>query len=105
MLVNSLGFPVVLYGAESWTLHTYIHTLRAFSAASIRSKRKIVTKTNYKDETNKVHTMTLKTSDKRRVNAFELWCRRRGLRISWIQKIRNEDVKSIAPNIHLKQWI
>ena len=64
MLVNSLVFPVVLYGAESWTL---------------------------------------KISDKRRLNAFELWCWRRVLRISWIQKIRNEEViKSIAPNITLE---
>ncbi len=28
----------------------YIHALRAFSAASLRSKGKIMTKTSYKDE-------------------------------------------------------
>ena len=43
---------------------------------------------------------TLKLKDRRRLNAFELWCWRRLLRIS--QKIRNEEViKQINPPISL----
>ncbi len=53
MLVNSLVFPVVLYGAESWTL---------------------------------------KLKEKRKLNAFEVWCWRRLLRIPWTQKATNEEV-------------
>ena len=46
---------------------------------------------------------TLKIKDKRRLNAFELWCWRRVLRISWTQKVRNEEViKRIAPDITLE---
>ena len=67
MLVNSLVFPVVLYGAESWTL---------------------------------------KLNDKRRINSFEIWCWRRVLRISWTQKVTNEEVISrIAPNITLEAMV
>ena len=56
MLVKSLVFPVMLYGAESWTL---------------------------------------KLNDKRRINAFELWCWRRVLRIPWTAKVRNTEVIAI----------
>ena len=56
MLVRSLVFPVMLYGAESWTL---------------------------------------KLNDKRRINAFELWCWRRVLHIPWTTKVRNTEVIAI----------
>ena len=49
---------------------------------------------------------TLKLKDRRRLNAFELWCWRRLLRISWTQKIRNEEViKQINPPILLDAWV
>ena len=34
----------------------------------------------------------LKASDKKRLESFELWCYRRVLRISWTEKITNEEV-------------
>ena len=38
---------------------------------------------------------TLKLNDKRRINAFELWCWRRVLRIPWTAKVRNTEVIAI----------
>ena len=34
----------------------------------------------------------LKASDKKRLESFEMWCYRRVLRISWTEKITNEEV-------------
>ena len=52
-LVKCYIYPIVLYGAETWTL--------------------------------------LKESEKR-IDAFEMWIFRRMARISWKEKVRNEDV-------------
>ena len=43
-LVKAMGFPVVMYGCESWTV---------------------------------------KKAERRRIDAFELWCWRRLLRVPW----------------------
>ena len=48
-LVNTMVFPVVMYGCESWTI---------------------------------------KKPERRRIDAFELWCWRRLLRVSWTAEIK-----------------
>ena len=57
-LVNVLVSPIVLYGAETWTMRKH---------------------------------------ERRKIDAFELWCWRRGLRVSWIERKTNtsiiEDIK------------
>ena len=45
------GFPVVMYGCESWTV---------------------------------------KKAERQRIDAFELWCWRRLLRVPWIQPVHSE---------------
>ena len=35
----------------------------------------------------------LKTSDKKRLESFELWCYRRMLRISWTERKTNDEVR------------
>ena len=49
-LVKVLGFPIVLYGAETWTLRKH---------------------------------------ERRKIDAFELWCWRRVLRVSWMERKTN----------------
>ena len=56
---QSYGFPVVMYGCESWTV---------------------------------------KKAERRRIDAFELWCWRRLLRVPWTTRRSNQSIpKKISP--------
>ena len=58
-LVKTMGFPVVMYGCESWTV---------------------------------------KKAECRRIDAFELWCWRRLLRVPWTARRPNQSIlKEISP--------
>ena len=59
-----MGFPVVMYGCESWTL---------------------------------------KEAEHQRIDAFELWCWRRLLRVLWTAKRSNQSIlKKISPEYSLE---
>src|SRR5574340_74105 len=61
---QSYGFPVVMYGCESWTV---------------------------------------KKAERRRIDAFELWCWRRLLRDLWTARRSNQSIlKEISPGISLE---
>ena len=63
-LVKAVGFPVVMYGCESWTV---------------------------------------KKAERRRIDAFELWCWRRLLRVPWTARRSNQSIlKEISPEISLE---
>ena len=63
-LVKAMGFPVVMYGCESWTV---------------------------------------KMAEHRRIDAFELWCWRRLLRVPWTARRSNHSIlKEINPGISLE---
>ena len=60
-LVKTTGFPVIMYGCESWTI---------------------------------------KKVELRRIDAFELWCWRRLLRVPWTARRSNQSIlKEISPGI------
>src|SRR5574338_33043 len=63
-LVKAMGFPVVMYGCESWTV---------------------------------------KKAERRRIDALELWCWRRLLRVPWTARRSNQSIlKEISPEYSLK---
>ena len=63
-LVKAMGFPVVMYGCESWTV---------------------------------------KKAERRRIDAFELWCWRRLLRVPWTARRSNQSIlKEISPGCSLE---
>ena len=63
-LVKAMGFPVVMYGCESWTL---------------------------------------KRAERRRIDAFELWCWRRLLRVPWTARRSNQSIlKENSPECSLE---
>ena len=63
-LVKAMGFPVVMYGCESWTV---------------------------------------KKAEHRRIDAFELWCWRRLLRVPWTARRSNKSIlKEISPGCSLE---
>ena len=63
-LVKAVGFPLVMYGCESWSI---------------------------------------KKAEHWRIDAFELWCWRRLLRISWTARRSNQDIlKEISPEYSLE---
>uniref|UniRef100_A0A4W2IHE0 Reverse transcriptase domain-containing protein n=1 Tax=Bos indicus x Bos taurus TaxID=30522 RepID=A0A4W2IHE0_BOBOX len=63
-LVKAMGFPVVMYGCESWTV---------------------------------------KKAEHRRIDAFELWCWRRLLRVPWTARRSKQSIlKDISPGISLE---
>ena len=64
-LIKAMGFPVVMYGCESWTV---------------------------------------KKAEHRRIDAFELWCWRRLLRVPWTARRSNQSIlKEISPGISLEE--
>ena len=63
-LVKAMGFPVVMYGCESWTV---------------------------------------KKAVRQRIDAFELWCWRRLLRVPWTARRSNHSIlKEISPGCSLE---
>ena len=63
-LVKATGFPVVMYGCESWTV---------------------------------------KKAEHRRIDAFELWCWRRLLRVPWTARRSNQSIlKGIGPGYSME---
>ena len=63
-LVKAMGFPVVMYGCESWTV---------------------------------------KNAERRRIDAFELLCWRRLLRVCWTARRSNQSIlKEISPGCSLE---
>ena len=63
-LVKAMGFPVVMYGCESWTV---------------------------------------KKAERLRIDAFELWCWRRLLRVPWTARRSNQSIlKEISPGCSLE---
>ena len=62
-LVNTMVFPVIMYGCESWTI---------------------------------------KKAEHRRIDAFELWCWRRLLRVPWTARRSNQSILKIRPKCSLE---
>ena len=62
-LVKAIGFPVVMYGCESWTV---------------------------------------KKAECQRIDAFELWCWRRLLRVPWTARRSNQSILKISPGCSLE---
>ena len=63
-LVKAMGFPVVMYGCESWTV---------------------------------------KKAERQRIDAFELWCWRRHLKVTWTARRSNQFIiKEISPEYSLE---
>ena len=50
-------------------------------------------------------TWTIKKAEHRRIDAFELWCWRRLLRVPWTARRSIQSIlKEISPDIHWKDW-
>ena len=48
---------------------------------------------------------TIKQAEHRRIDAFELWCLRRLLKVPWITRSSNQSIlKDISPEFHWKNW-
>ena len=48
---------------------------------------------------------TIKTAEHRRIDAFELWCWRRLLRVPWTARRSNQSIlKEISSGVHWKVW-
>ena len=63
-ILKAMGFPVVMYGCESWTI---------------------------------------KKTEHQRIDAFELWCWRRLLRVPWTARKSNQSIlKEISPEYLLE---
>ena len=45
---------------------------------------------------------TVKKAEHRRIDAFELWCWRRLLRVSWTERSSNQSILKISPGISLE---
>ena len=48
---------------------------------------------------------TVKKAERRRVDAFELWCWRRLLRVPWTARTSNQSILKISPGISLERMM
>ena len=97
-------FLVVMYRCESWTIPWLIHV-------NVRQKPpqycKVISlqliKINEKKEKRKKKKKKKKKAEHWRINAFELWCWRRLLRVPWIARRSNQSIlKEISPDYSLE---
>ena len=63
-------------------------------AISITTKKRLLKSLVFNIATYGSECWVLKTTDKKKINSFELWCYRRLLRIKWTDKKTNENVLS-----------
>ena len=83
-LVKAMIFPEVLYGCESW------------SQESDTTERLNWTELN-------CESWTIKKAECQRIDAFELWCWRRLLRVPWTARRSNQSIlKEITPECSLE---
>ena len=83
-LVKAMIFPEVLYGCESW------------SQESDTTERLNWTELN-------CESWTIKKAECQRIDAFELWCWRRLLRVPWTARRSNQSIlKEISPKYSLE---
>ena len=47
---------------------------------------------------------TIKKTERRRIDAFKLWCLRRFFRVPWTARRSNQSILKSTLNIHLKDW-
>ena len=45
---------------------------------------------------------TIKKAEHQRIDAFELWCWRRLLRVAWTARVSNHSILKISPGVHWK---
>ena len=50
-------------------------------------------------------TWTLGVSEKRRIEAFEMWCYRRILKTSWVDKVTNEEIPQVKNRLCLLRML
>ena len=51
-------------------------------------------------------TLTIKKAEHQRIDAFELWCWRRLLRVSWTARRSNQPIlKEMSPDYSLEGWM
>ena len=82
--------------SQCWTLLTKIH----------RRSESLRINTNYKNTPVVMYgceSWTVKKAERRRIDAFELWCWRRLLRVPWTTRKSNQSIlKEISPGCSLK---
>ena len=75
-LVKAMVFPGVMYGCESWTVKKAMYGCESW---------------------------TVKKAEHRRIDAFEVWCWRRLLRVPWTARRSNQSIlKEISPGCSLE---
>ena len=54
------------------------------------------------DQSKKIKSWTVKKAERRRIDAFELWCWRRLLRVPWTARRSNQSILKISPGYSLE---
>ena len=85
-LVKAMVSPVIMYGCESWTSeHWRKANLKCILKSDLKIKRK--------------------KAEHLRIDAFELWCWRKLLRVPWTARSNQSILKEISPGCSLERLI
>ena len=94
-LVKAMVFPVVMYGCESWTGKKVITNLDSILKSrdiSLPTKVHLVKAMVFPVVMYGCENWTVKKAEHRRIYAFEVWCWRRLLRVSWTTRTSSQSI-------------
>ena len=74
-------------------------------AITLPTKVRLVKAMVFSVVTYRCESWTIKRAERRRIDAFELWCWRRFLRVPWTARRSNQSILKISPEISLKEMM
>ena len=85
---------------------TYLHSIFKGRDISLPTKVRLVKAVVFLVVMYGCESWTIKKAEHQRIDAFELWCWRRLLRVSWIARRSNQSIlKEISPEYSLEELI
>ena len=110
-IVESMGSKRVRHGWATFTfnaINTILHILKVKVTQSyltlLLTKVCLVKAMVFPVVMYGCETWTIKKAEHKRIDAFELWCWRRLLRVPWTARRSNQSILKSVLNIHWKDW-
>ena len=84
---------------------TNLHSILKSRDITLRTKVHLVKVIVFPVAVYGCESLTIKKAEQQRIDAFELWCWRRPLRVPWIARSNQSILKEISPETHWKDCL